>query len=100
MSTFLRSAARLGRPAHLGTLRPITSTARPAAAAAAAAVQQNGGGTSIGPFFHEEPAGPTVQTAIPGPKSKAALQELDEVFDTRSVNMMADYNKSFGNYIA
>ena len=52
------------------------------------------------PFFPDEPAGPIVKTAIPGPQSKKAIAELDKVFDTRSLNMLADYQKSFGNYIA
>jgi 4-aminobutyrate aminotransferase/(S)-3-amino-2-methylpropionate transaminase len=47
-----------------------------------------------------EPEGPSVKTDIPGPKSKAAIAELDEVFDTRSLNMLTDYTKSVGNYIA
>jgi 4-aminobutyrate aminotransferase/(S)-3-amino-2-methylpropionate transaminase len=41
-----------------------------------------------------------VRTAIPGPKSKAAIRHLDKVFDTRSLNMMGNYQDSFGNYIA
>ncbi|KAH8663578.1 4-aminobutyrate aminotransferase-like protein [Tricladium varicosporioides] len=52
------------------------------------------------PFFPDEPTGPIVKTAIPGPESKKAIAELDEVFDTRSLNMLANYQKSFGNYIA
>jgi 4-aminobutyrate aminotransferase/(S)-3-amino-2-methylpropionate transaminase len=50
-------------------------------------------------FYHGEPEGPTVKTAIPGPNSKELITELDTVFDTRSLNMLADYTKSFGNYI-
>lgn len=52
------------------------------------------------PFFPDEPMGPTVRTAIPGPEAKKAIVELDKVFDTRSLNMMANYQNSFGNYIA
>jgi 4-aminobutyrate aminotransferase/(S)-3-amino-2-methylpropionate transaminase len=52
------------------------------------------------PFFPDEPTGPIVKTAIPGPESKKAIAELDKVFDTRSLNMLANYQKSFGNYIA
>jgi 4-aminobutyrate aminotransferase/(S)-3-amino-2-methylpropionate transaminase len=51
------------------------------------------------PFFPDEPAGPIVKTAIPGPQSKKIIQDLDKVFDTRSLNMVANYEKSFGNYI-
>ena len=49
------------------------------------------------PFFPDEPYQPIVKTAIPGPKSKAAIEDLDRVFDTRSLNMMANYQASFGN---
>jgi 4-aminobutyrate aminotransferase / (S)-3-amino-2-methylpropionate transaminase len=52
------------------------------------------------PFFPEEPLGPTVKTAIPGPKDAEAIERLHKVFDTRAVNMMTDYSKCFGNYIA
>lgn len=50
-------------------------------------------------FYNGEPEGPVVKTAIPGPNSQALITELDTVFDTRSLNMLADYTKSFGNYI-
>lgn len=52
------------------------------------------------PLFAGEPSGPVVQTQIPGPKTQAAIEELNEVFDTRSINMLADYTKSKGNYIS
>ncbi|KAK3357120.1 aminotransferase class-III-domain-containing protein [Lasiosphaeria hispida] len=52
------------------------------------------------PFYSFEPEGPTVKTDIPGPRAKAAIAELDQVFDTRSLNMLVDYQKSSGNYIA
>jgi 4-aminobutyrate aminotransferase/(S)-3-amino-2-methylpropionate transaminase len=51
------------------------------------------------PFFSQEVQGPSLKTAVPGPKAKALAVELEKVFDTRSMNMMADYTKSFGNYI-
>jgi 4-aminobutyrate aminotransferase/(S)-3-amino-2-methylpropionate transaminase len=51
-------------------------------------------------YANWEPEGPSVKTEIPGPKSKAAIAELNEVFDTRSLNMLTDYSKSTGNYIA
>lgn len=51
-------------------------------------------------FFPDEPSGPVVRTAIPGPESIKAIKHLDKVFDTRSLNMLADYRKSYGNYIA
>jgi len=49
------------------------------------------------PFFFDEPTGPDMKTEIPGPKSKAAIERLHKVFDTRSLNMMGDYTKSIGN---
>ncbi|KAK5136476.1 hypothetical protein LTR08_003121 [Meristemomyces frigidus] len=52
------------------------------------------------PFFQDEPAGPIRRTEIPGPQSKKAIAHLDKVFETRSLNMMANYQNSFGNYIA
>ncbi|KAK6866123.1 4-aminobutyrate aminotransferase [Apiospora arundinis] len=45
-----------------------------------------------------EPEAPVLKTAIPGPKSQEKIAELDKVFDTRSLNMLADYTQSFGNY--
>ncbi|ODM22159.1 4-aminobutyrate aminotransferase [Aspergillus cristatus] len=52
------------------------------------------------PYFSNEPSGPTVSTAIPGPNNKKAAAELNEVFDVRSLNMLTDYTKSIGNYIS
>lgn len=49
------------------------------------------------PFFAQEADGPVVKTAIPGPISQKAIKDLDRVFDTRSLNMIANYQKSFGN---
>lgn len=88
----LRAAARL-RPAatRLTPLRTQRTFAASAFKAAPSAEE---------PFFSGEPAGPIVKTAIPGPESKRAIADLDTVFDTRSLNMLADYTKSFGNYIA
>lgn len=51
-------------------------------------------------FFVSEPSEPTVKTKIPGPESTKYINELDKVFETRSLNMMTDYTKSIGNYIA
>lgn len=50
-------------------------------------------------FYGGEPEGPVVKTDIPGPKSQEYIAKLDKVFDTRSLNMLADYTKSVGNYI-
>lgn len=51
-------------------------------------------------FYPGEPEGPSVKTEIPGPNARAAIAELNEVFDTRSLNMLTDYSKCIGNYIA
>jgi 4-aminobutyrate aminotransferase / (S)-3-amino-2-methylpropionate transaminase len=80
----------------------ISSTSTKPGAAAAATVETNDhtNGSFNGvqrPFFPDEPAGPTVKTAIPGPISKKAIKSLNNVFDTRSLNMMANYQDSFGN---
>jgi 4-aminobutyrate aminotransferase/(S)-3-amino-2-methylpropionate transaminase len=76
----------------------VRSFQRAYASTAAAAKTPESSGEQ--PFFPHEPAGPIVKTAIPGPKSKKAIEELDKVFDTRSLNMIANYQQSFGNYIA
>lgn len=44
-------------------------------------------------------SGPNVKTGIPGPVSQACAADLGQVFDTRSLNMMVDYDRSQGNYI-
>jgi 4-aminobutyrate aminotransferase/(S)-3-amino-2-methylpropionate transaminase len=56
--------------------------------------------TAAEPFFAKEATGPVVKTAIPGPESQKAIADLDKVFDTRSLNMLANYQESFGNYIS
>jgi 4-aminobutyrate aminotransferase/(S)-3-amino-2-methylpropionate transaminase len=68
--------------------------------AAAATAQTVASDSSEQAFFPDEPTGPSVKTAIPGPKSKQAIERLSKVFDTRSLNMMTDYQRSYGNYIA
>lgn len=52
------------------------------------------------PFHPDEPAVPVLKTPIPGLKAAAAIEQLNRVFDTRSINMMADYTQSVGNYLA
>ncbi|KAH9845600.1 4-aminobutyrate aminotransferase [Teratosphaeria destructans] len=104
MASFMRSAGRL-QPAMLcSTLRPLTrsmaSQTKPNNASAAAAIRSAVSDAGEQPFFPDEPTGPVVRTEIPGPRSKAAIAQLDKVFDTRSLNMMANYQDSFGNYIA
>ena len=69
--------------------------------ATAAAVAQTPAADAIEqPFFPDEPTGPMIRTTIPGPESKKAIAELDKIFETRSLNMMTNYQNSYGNYIA
>lgn len=49
------------------------------------------------PFFPNEPTKPLVSTVIPGPKARAALADIDDVFDTNNVNMVTDFERSVGN---
>lgn len=50
------------------------------------------------PFFPNEPPVPIVKTStFPATNNKVAADELSEVFDLRSMNMMADYDASIGN---
>ncbi|XP_059164787.1 4-aminobutyrate aminotransferase, mitochondrial-like [Physella acuta] len=46
-----------------------------------------------------EPPSPVVVTPIPGPKSQALKQDLDQIQNTDAVQFFADYEKSYGNYI-
>ena len=92
----LRAAARL-RPLATTAPRSLQSIR---SYSSAAALKTSSSSSSEQPYFPNEPAGPTVKTAIPGPKSKKAIAELDKVFETRSLNMLANYQKSVGNYIA
>lgn len=86
MASVLRSSTKLRAAARVPAVRALSTTARLRAAEK--------------PFFPNEPSAPSVQTALPGPKNKAAAADLDEVFDVRSLNMLADYSQSVGNYIA
>ena len=54
---------------------------------------------SAKPFYEGEPAGPTMKTDLPGPTSQKYIKSLDAVFDTRSLILLTDYQKSIGNYI-
>ncbi|CAI7676795.1 unnamed protein product [Penicillium pancosmium] len=86
MASILRCSPKLRTVARVPAARALSTTARLQAAEK--------------PFFPNEPAAPSLKTAIPGPKNKAAAAELDEVFDVRSLNMLTDYQQSIGNYIA
>ncbi|KAH8432088.1 4-aminobutyrate transaminase gatA [Aspergillus melleus] len=86
MATLVRSSLRLRPATRLPTVRTISTS--PSLRAATK------------PYFADEPAAPKLATAIPGPNNQKATAELNEVFDVRSLNMLADYSKSTGNYIA
>lgn len=78
------------------TLRRLVTSPSARQATAAAATS---GARMASSYYKGEPDAPIVKTDIPGPKSQASITKLNEVFDTRSINMLADYTKSFGNYI-
>lgn len=46
-----------------------------------------------------EPSEPSVKTEVPGPKGKTLQKELDVHLDTRTVNILCDYESSQGNYL-
>lgn len=98
----MRASARLQLSRSLRTSsclsRSITTTNQSRASAATASVTPQAGIEE--PYLPGEPTGPQVRTPIPGPKAKQAIAELDKVFDIRSLNMVADYKQSYGNYIA
>ena len=94
----LRAAARLRAPIT-NAPRAIQSVRAQRSYSTAAAAKASTSSTEQ-PYFPNEPSGPVVKTAIPGPQSKKAIAQLDKVFETRSLNMLANYQKSVGNYIA
>ncbi|KAL9097732.1 MAG: hypothetical protein Q9165_000058 [Trypethelium subeluteriae] len=101
-SLLARSVPSRQLPRSSPSIRTYATQPNRTMASAAAAVQQPAASTDFieQPFFPNEPTGPMIKTEIPGPQSKAAIQQLDKVFDTRSLNMMANYQHSIGNYIA
>lgn len=48
-------------------------------------------------IFKNEPTDPKVTTELPGPKAQVGTKKLDKIFDTKSFNMLVDYNKCIGN---
>ncbi|KAI8634846.1 aminotransferase class-III-domain-containing protein [Xylariaceae sp. FL1651] len=97
------AALRLGgafRPLSTATKRAfVSSVSRPTIPPALTRQAAISSIRMASTFYSDEPEGPVVKTDIPGPRSQEHLAKLDKVFDTRSVNMLADYTKSFGNYI-
>lgn len=98
MASALRASSRFRPFTRVSISRSITTTTKPAASMATAQLAEQTG--SEQPFFPDEPFKPHMRTAIPGPRSMEAIKDLDKVFDTRSLNMMVNYQNSFGNYIA
>ncbi|KAF1926642.1 4-aminobutyrate aminotransferase [Didymella exigua CBS 183.55] len=90
LSTARRARSSVARPAAQALRRQYAS-------AGAAAVSPE---ASEQAFFPDEPRQPIIKTQMPGPKSRAAIERLGKVTDTRSLNMMANYQQSYGNYIA
>ena len=107
MASLLRNAARV-QPSVYSAIRTqapvgrryLASQTTPKQATAAAVAQAPVADAVEQPFFPDEPVGPILRTAFPGPESKKAIAELDKIFDTRSLNMMTNYQNSYGNYIA
>lgn len=89
------SALRTGMALRPASLSPSLASAARRSFASSRSLKA----ASAAPFFPNEPEGPSMKTAIPGPKTKKHIDELNDVFDTRSMNMLADYTKSVGNYI-
>ncbi|KAI1117064.1 aminotransferase class-III-domain-containing protein [Nemania sp. NC0429] len=97
------TALRLGGAMHslsAATRRLAVSSAPRAAMTRAATGRAAASGIRMASSFYDgEPEGPVVKTDIPGPLAQEYIAKLDKVFDTRSLNMLADYTKSKGNYL-
>lgn len=50
-------------------------------------------------YFPEEPTGPAMKTAVPGPETKSKLAQLSTVYDTKAAFFVTDFYNSLGNYI-
>ena len=99
MAALLRLSSRL-RSIHQPTNIRFITTAAGSATNSAATIKSEAINSSGRTIFQHEPAAPHVNDPLAlGHKSKAYIKELDEVFDTRSMNMMVDYTKSIGNYV-
>lgn len=46
-----------------------------------------------------EPQGPSVKTAVPGPKTKQLMEKMGSVQNASTIQFFVDYDKSIGNYI-
>ncbi|XP_065199488.1 4-aminobutyrate aminotransferase, mitochondrial-like [Planococcus citri] len=52
----------------------------------------------VSSFEGLEPAGPSVKTEVPGPKTKSYIERLSKIQQSNSVQLFGDYEKSIGNY--
>lgn len=77
----------------------LRSATRPAAAIGRSCLARRCLSSSA-KFYPGEPAAPSVSTAFPGPQSQRLADELNRVFDTRALNVLADYKRSVGNYLS
>lgn len=104
MASLLRASPSLRPYVRLATSRPSSlrflATKSGPRQASAASAQTHYESPPTNAFFADEPTGPEIRTAIPGPKSKVAIAELNKIYDTRALNMMVNYQQSYGNYIA
>ena len=85
MASLLRYSLRSRPAARLSASRSLSSS-----------LSRNGAAPEHR-YFPDEPQSPIVQTTVPGPKSKAAAAELNQVYDIRSLNLFGDYERSIGN---
>jgi 4-aminobutyrate aminotransferase/(S)-3-amino-2-methylpropionate transaminase len=79
----VKSVARTyGRPAFFRSISTTSPTRTPAR------------------LFPGEPMTPSIVTQFAGSTAERQIGSLNEVFDTRNLNMLVDYPKSIGNYMA
>ncbi|TGZ79926.1 4-aminobutyrate transaminase gata [Ascodesmis nigricans] len=96
---YLAASARNARNARLN-ISPRPSAQRLTSATGIRCFASSTSRPNMESYLAKEPAAPEFKTAsFPGPVSEKAIAELDAVFDTRSLNTICDYKKSYGNYL-
>ncbi|XP_076458220.1 4-aminobutyrate aminotransferase, mitochondrial-like [Babylonia areolata] len=93
MRRCLSSAIQATAGGSGGHARTLSSTA---AEASTDPVGRKSGVPEIG----QEPAGPSMKTVVPGPRSAQLKKELDNIQNTDAVHFFVDYVNSRGNYVA